>query len=63
MASILLEVGLRPTPSDRMRIAGLVENNGYAINNLKAWMEIQGVPLGILANFFPARLDLVVLRA
>jgi GxxExxY protein len=33
-----------------------------SINNLKAWMGVQGIPLGIVANFFPARLELVVLR-
>jgi GxxExxY protein len=38
------------------------DTDDLSINNLKAWMEVQEVPLGILANFFPTRLDLVVLR-
>ena len=37
--------------------------NSLSISNLKDWMGVQGIPLGILANFFPAKLELVVLRA
>ena len=33
------------------------------INNLKDWMRVQGVPLGILANFHALSLKPVVLRA
>jgi hypothetical protein len=36
--------------------------NSLSINNLKAWMQIQQVPVGILANFYPARLEFMVLR-
>jgi len=36
--------------------------NSFSINNLKAWMEVQRVSLGILANFYPAKLDFMVLR-
>jgi GxxExxY protein len=36
--------------------------NSLSINNLKAWMQVQRVPLGILANFYPACLDFMVLR-
>jgi hypothetical protein len=39
------------------------DTDDLSINSLKAWMEVQGIPFGILANFHPARLDLVVLRA
>jgi GxxExxY protein len=38
------------------------DTKSLSINNSKAWMEVQGVPLGIVANFHLARLDLVVLR-
>jgi GxxExxY protein len=36
--------------------------NDLSINNLKAWMQVQNVPLGILANFYPASLEFMVLR-
>lgn len=36
--------------------------NDLNINNLKAWMQVQDVPLSILANFYPAKLDLMMLR-
>jgi GxxExxY protein len=36
--------------------------SSLSINNLKAWMQIQQVPVGILANFYPARLEFMVLR-
>ena len=36
--------------------------NSISINNLKAWMKVQQIPLGILANFHPASLKFVVLR-
>lgn len=36
--------------------------NDLSINNLKAWMRIQNIPLAILANFYPDELDFMVLR-
>jgi hypothetical protein len=33
-----------------------------SINNLKAWLAVQGTPLGIIANFHPTRLEFKVLR-
>ena len=36
--------------------------NDLSINNLKAWMRVQNVPLAILANFYPDELDFLVLR-
>lgn len=36
--------------------------NDLNINNLKAWVQIQNVPLGILANFYPGSLEFMVLR-
>jgi GxxExxY protein len=36
--------------------------NDLSINNLKAWMQVQNVPLGILANFYPTSLEFMVLR-
>lgn len=36
--------------------------NDLSINNLKAWMQVQNVPLSILANFHPASLEFMVLR-
>jgi GxxExxY protein len=36
--------------------------NDLGINNLKAWMQVQRIPLGILANFCPARLEFMALR-
>jgi GxxExxY protein len=36
--------------------------NDLSIDNLKAWMRVQKVPLAILANFYPDELDSVVLR-
>jgi GxxExxY protein len=37
--------------------------NEISINNLKAWMETQKIPLGILANFHQEKLHFLVLRA
>ncbi|MEW5989174.1 MAG: GxxExxY protein [Chloroflexota bacterium] len=36
--------------------------NDVGLNNLKAWLRAQKIPLGILANFYPASLEFVVLR-
>ena len=36
--------------------------NNLSLNNLKAWMQLQKIPLGILANFYPASLEFIVLR-
>jgi GxxExxY protein len=36
--------------------------NDLSLNNLKAWMQLQKIPLGILANFYPASLEFIVLR-
>ncbi len=36
--------------------------NDLSINNLKAWMHVQNVPLAILANFYPDELEFMVLR-
>ena len=36
--------------------------NDLSINNLKAWMHVQKVPLAIIANFYPDKLDFMVLR-
>jgi len=36
--------------------------NDLSINNLKAWMQTQKIPVGILANFYPTRLEFMVLR-
>jgi len=36
--------------------------NSLSINNLKAWMHVQKIPAGILANFYPTRLEFMVLR-
>jgi GxxExxY protein len=33
-----------------------------SIENLKAWMAVLGIPVGILANFWPTRLELLGLR-
>ncbi len=38
------------------------EINNISINNLKAWMQVQKIPVGILANFYPTRLEFMVLR-
>ena len=34
-----------------------------SINNLKAWLRVQSIPLGVVANFYPDRLELKALRA
>lgn len=39
-----------------------VNINNLSINNLKAWMQTQKIPVGILANFYPTRLEFMVLR-
>ncbi len=40
-----------------------IENiNNISINNLKAWLQVQKIPIGILANFYPTRLEFIVLR-
>ena len=36
--------------------------NNISINNLKAWMSTQNIPLGLLANFYPTSLEFIVLR-
>lgn len=36
--------------------------NEISINNVKAWMETQEIPLGILANFYPQSLEVRMLR-
>lgn len=36
--------------------------NDVSINNLKAWLRLKQIPLGILANFYPASLEFRVLR-
>jgi GxxExxY protein len=36
--------------------------DSLSINNLKAWMKVQEVPVGIVANFYPSKLDFTVLR-
>jgi len=36
--------------------------NDMSLNNLKAWMEVKNIPLGILANFYPSSLEYRVLR-
>ena len=36
--------------------------NGLNIYNLKAWLRLQGIPLGIVANFYPDSLETMVLR-
>jgi len=36
--------------------------NSLNIQNLKAWMKVQRVPIGILANFYPASLEFTALR-
>lgn len=36
--------------------------NDISINNLKAWMVTQNIPLSIIANFYPTRLKFKVLR-
>jgi GxxExxY protein len=36
--------------------------DAISITNLKAWIEAQHVPLGILANFYPEQLEYRVLR-
>ena len=36
--------------------------NDLSINNLKAWMQVQNVPLSILVNFYPVHLEFMVLR-
>lgn len=40
-----------------------IENlNQLNFNNLKAWLQLQKIPVGILANFYPSRLEFMVLR-
>lgn len=34
-----------------------------SIDNLRAWMEVKEVPVGVLANFYPVSLEYLVLRA
>lgn len=36
--------------------------DNISINNLKAWLTVQGAPLGIIANFHPTRLEFKALR-
>jgi GxxExxY protein len=36
--------------------------NNLSINNFKAWMKIQQIPIAILANFCPEKLEFMVLR-
>lgn len=37
--------------------------NHLSINNLKAWLRLQKIPVGIVANFYPTQLEFMVLRA
>jgi len=37
--------------------------NAISYNNLKAWMRVEGVPLGIVANFHDLALKPVILKA
>lgn len=39
------------------------DSDEVSIINLKAWMQEQRVPLGIVANFYPASLEFMVLRS
>ena len=40
----------------------VVDVNDIRLNNLKDWMRVEGVPLGILANFYAESLKPIVLR-
>ena len=37
--------------------------NDVSINNLKAWLHLKQIPLGILVNFYPTSLEFLVLRS
>jgi hypothetical protein len=36
--------------------------NDIRINNLKDWMRVQNIPIGILANFYDTSLHPIMLR-
>jgi len=40
----------------------IMDVNDIRLNNLKDWMRVERVPLGILANFYAESLDPMVLR-
>jgi GxxExxY protein len=49
---------------DRLMIfpVAIQDMNEVSINNLKAWLRVQGIRLGIVANFYPVSLEFMVLR-
>ncbi len=40
----------------------IMDINDIRLNNLKDWMHIEDVPLGILANYYEESLKPIVLR-